>query len=410
MLKAARPDLCLYHANCTDGFGAALAVWMRFGNTVRYHPVSYDDATTPDVVDQHVVIVDFCYPEATLRGMAVLAASITVIDHHKTAIENLAEVAQAGLTWDDHVPVGLTKRFDLDRSGAVLTWDFFHAPKPAPRMFLHIQDRDLWKHHLEGSHEVHAYLGSLPWDFAQWEQASWALERGDQQYRIGAAILRRHKRDLEDMLALTRRTMRIGGVVVPVANVPHQFASEAGDIMGQDAPFAATYFDKSDVRRFSLRSRGPDGADVSKIARLYGGGGHRNAAGFSVSIGWEGDPDIGSVVSFDEGKAIMRRMIDTAQAGDMLATLHTNATGRCTSTIMGGDALYQAGFALVVLRDLAAKIAEAPPDRQNIDLDALHQQVTLAVAALTAAGGVTMGTNVSSRRTVAPAGNAEDAA
>jgi hypothetical protein len=31
------------------------------------------------------------------------------------------------------------------------------------------------------------------------------------------------------------------------------------------------------------------GADVSAIAKLYGGGGHRNAAGFTMPIGWEGD-------------------------------------------------------------------------------------------------------------------------
>ncbi len=294
MLNTACPDVCIYHANCIDGFGAALAVWMRFGAAVKYLPADYD-SPPPDVTDytdKHVVIVDFSYPEKVLRAMATSAASVTVIDHHKTAIENLAEVPEAGLSWDDHTPIGWGKRFDIHRSGAVLAWDFFHSPNPAPSLLLYIQDRDLWRHHLTGTHEVHAYLTSLPYDFARWEHVAFTLAQpGNRIMETGGAILRRHQKDLRDMLALTRRTMRIGGVEVPVANMPYQYASEAGDIMGRDAPFAATYFDKSDVRRFSLRSRGPDGADVSKIARLYGGGGHRSAAGFSVPIGWEGDAE-----------------------------------------------------------------------------------------------------------------------
>ncbi|WP_249139114.1 hypothetical protein [Actibacterium sp. MT2.3-13A] len=47
--------------------------------------------------------------------------------------------------------------------------------------------------------------------------------------------------------------------------------------------------DRAAARVFSLRSRGDGGQDVSEIAASYGGGGHRNAAGFQMPIGWEGD-------------------------------------------------------------------------------------------------------------------------
>jgi nanoRNase/pAp phosphatase (c-di-AMP/oligoRNAs hydrolase) len=49
-------------------------------------------------------------------------------------------------------------------------------------------------------------------------------------------------------------------------------------------PFAACYWDTPDGRFFSLRSSDA-GEDVSAIAQQYGGGGHRNAAGFSVPFG-----------------------------------------------------------------------------------------------------------------------------
>lgn len=31
-----KPDICVYHGGCDDGFGAALAVHMRWGDSVVY--------------------------------------------------------------------------------------------------------------------------------------------------------------------------------------------------------------------------------------------------------------------------------------------------------------------------------------------------------------------------------------
>lgn len=36
-----KPDLCIYHGNCDDGFGAAWAIWMKWGNDVAYVPATY---------------------------------------------------------------------------------------------------------------------------------------------------------------------------------------------------------------------------------------------------------------------------------------------------------------------------------------------------------------------------------
>lgn len=279
------PDICIYHAPCQDGFGAAYAVWRRFGYAVRYVPATYGDEP-PDVTDKHVVIVDFSYKAPVLRSLAVAAASVTILDHHKTAIEDLAHVPDAGITWDSHKPVGWGKRFDLHRSGAVLAWDFFHAPEPAPQLLLHVQDLDLWKFHLDGTKEVTAYLSACRFNFAAWHDV--ANTRLTSIRGMGAAIAMKAAKDLEDMLPLTQRFMVLCGTFVPVANLPKTMASDAGDWMSRGKPFAATYFDGPTHRVFSLRSHS-DGEDVSAVARHYGGGGHRHAAGFRMPIGWEGD-------------------------------------------------------------------------------------------------------------------------
>ncbi len=65
---------------------------------------------------------------------------------------------------------------------------------------------------------------------------------------------------------------------------------ELGELDGFPIPqtsaqaFAATYYDKHNFRCFSLRSHSSGGADVSQIATQYGGGGHKNAAGFTVKL------------------------------------------------------------------------------------------------------------------------------
>jgi oligoribonuclease NrnB/cAMP/cGMP phosphodiesterase (DHH superfamily) len=280
------PDICIYHAPCMDGFGAAYAVWRRFGDAVRYVPATYGDPLPEEVGDKHVVIVDFSYKAPVLRSLAVAAASVTILDHHKTAIEDLAHVPDAGITWDSHHPVGWGKRFDLHRSGAVLAWDFFHAPEPAPQLLLHVQDRDLWKFHLDGTREVNAFLASCRYEFAAWD--SLARARVSSIRGLGQAILRKEAKDLGELIPLTQRLMVLCGTIVPVANLPYTMASEAGEIMSRGKPFSATYYDGATHRVFSLRSHS-DGEDVSAVARHYGGGGHRHAAGFRMPIGWEGD-------------------------------------------------------------------------------------------------------------------------
>ena len=66
---------------------------------------------------------------------------------------------------------------------------------------------------------------------------------------------------------------------------PHKYASDVCHALLQDRPvadIAMTYSRLANGKwRHDLRSR-EDGPDVSKIAQGYGGGGHKNAAGFII--------------------------------------------------------------------------------------------------------------------------------
>ncbi|MCY1353970.1 hypothetical protein D9M69_403250 [compost metagenome] len=278
--------LCIYHGNCADGFGAAWAVRQGIGSeNVEFLAGRYG-MPAPDVADRVVVIVDFSFPLEVLQSMALQARSVLVIDHHKTAAEALAELPAAPAdyyAWADTLPK-LSALFDMGRSGAGLTWDFFFPHSPRPALINHIEDRDLWRFALEGTREIQANLFSYPYDFDVWD----ALMQQPISASIaaGVAIERKHHKDVAELVAGSKRRMLIGGHDVPVANLPYIHSSDAGHLMAQGEPFAACYQDTSDHRYFSLRSSN-EGLDVGEIAQQYGGGGHRNAAGFKVPFDHE---------------------------------------------------------------------------------------------------------------------------
>ncbi|MBW4982517.1 phosphohydrolase [Mameliella sp. CS4] len=283
--------ICIYHVNCADGFTAAWAVREALGDAVEYIPAGYG-SEPPDVTGADVIIVDFSYKRPVLERMAQTARSILILDHHKTAQADLAGLPSPAGGWEAHRssagnPVAL---FDMDRSGAQMAWAYFHEGA-APAIVDYVADRDLWQWRLEHSHEISAVIASYDMTFDRWHELA-ANMQADYDLGLmadeGAAILRARNKIVQSIIDSTFRTMQIGGHIVPVANGPYALASEVAGTLAEGAPFAASYVDTPKGRAFSLRSRA-DGEDVSEIAARFGGGGHRQAAGFLAPLRWEGE-------------------------------------------------------------------------------------------------------------------------
>lgn len=269
--RAMKPFV-IYHGNCADGFSAAWCFWRKYGPRADYVAGVYQQPP-PDVTDRDVYLVDFSYKRDVLMDMLEKAASITIIDHHKTAIEDLAGVAH----------VRLRKMFDLNRSGATLAWDYLFPDETRPLLLGHIEDRDLWRFKLPGTREIQANVFSYEYTFELWDKLMSANQvELLQMTAAGAAIERKHHKDIAELLAVCQRRMTIGGHDVPVASLPYTLVSDAAHKMAVGEPFAACYWDTAKSRVFGLRSS-DDGLDVSEIAKQYGGGGHAKAAGFSVA-------------------------------------------------------------------------------------------------------------------------------
>lgn len=268
--------LVIYHGNCADGFSAAWCFWRKYRDGADYVAGVYQQPP-PSVAGRDVFLVDFSYKRAVVEQMLSTAASVTLIDHHKTALEDLD-----GL---DNVFDRFHSFTDLNRSGATLAWDYLYPDEQRPPLLGHVEDRDLWRFKLAGTREIQALVFSHEYSFETWDR----LMAADQAELLkmtaaGAAIERKHHKDVAELVAVCKRRMVIGGHDVPVASLPYTLVSDAAHLMAHGEQFAACYWDTADGRVFGLRAA-DDGADVSEVAKQYGGGGHAKAAGFKVPRG-----------------------------------------------------------------------------------------------------------------------------
>lgn len=258
----------IYHGDCFDGFTAAWAFKrLNQGINATYIPAKYHQPP-PDVHGEDVYILDFSYPRDVLIELERSSKSLLVLDHHKTAEADLA-----GLSFCV---------FDMERSGCGITWDYFSQCAPRPWLIDLMEDRDLWRLQYDETLPVVAYAACLPMTFESWERLSGSKERA---VEAGTAI-RMYIDNYGEKAAKDALYREVGGFLVPVINISYQNCSDHVHRLCQlhpEHPFAASFFMRADGKwQFSLRSIGE--FDVSAIASGYGGGGHRNAAGFEVDV------------------------------------------------------------------------------------------------------------------------------
>lgn len=279
------PDICIYHANCDDGFAAAYAVWKRFGDAVEYIACQYGNQP-PDVTGKDVLIVDFSFKKDVMRDMARSAHRIIVLDHHKTAEAELSDFLQLSAAsgpfekrYADRVVQGIGVCFNMEKSGCRLAWEYCFGSKDMPEWMEHVEDRDLWRFNLRATKEVCIAIRSLPRDFELWDMFTTERLAND-----GVAI-RRYVDMIVGNICDTAFEEEIAGHKVPVAACSYDFVSEtAHELLHRNpsAPFAACMVRSHNGITYSLRSM-DDRMDVSEIAKAKGGGGHRNAAGYRIS-------------------------------------------------------------------------------------------------------------------------------
>ena len=265
MLEPTNVNCVIYHADCTDGFGAAYSAWKQLGNRAEYHACKHG-TPPPDVKGKNVVILDFSFDNTTTKKMIAEADGLLVIDHHKSAMVELHDISNT--------------HFDMTKSGAILSWEYFHPGKESPKFIKYIQDRDLWKWELEYSKEFSAAFDMVPFEFEEFEKFE-DDSVFDDACKRGSYILAYSKTVVKKVCEKAQRR-RMDGKDVLVVNASH-WMSEIGARLAPDCEFAIIWYwdHEAGHTKVSLRAF-HDTADVSEISKKYGGGGHRKAGGFQL--------------------------------------------------------------------------------------------------------------------------------
>ena len=287
--------LIIYHDNCADGFGAAWAAYRKFGaDGAEYLPMNYNDPRVSiingvfnfpvEVAGRDVYILDFSFPVEVMLALQNIANKVFWRDHHKTAFEAFELDPAFGYAFADNKTDTI---LDPSKSGCVLAWELFHGEAPVPHMLQLIQDRDLWKWKLEGTRNFATALRSEPMTFEGFDLVN---DDPDGVIKAGAAMNRLFDQQLVDIVkrpvsvVLHGPTLNSESVIGLSVNCTPQFSSEAGNILAEKCgTFGMTWVvGEAGAVFVSLRSKGD--YDVSAIAKRYGGGGHRNAAGFKTTM------------------------------------------------------------------------------------------------------------------------------
>lgn len=288
--------LVIYHGNCADGFTAAWLANIFFAQIaeceqeeqprspysgpfmrptewyVEAHAGVYGKEP-PDVTDRLVYILDFSYTPEVMLAIADRAKLVVWIDHHDSAIKAMQDVQHTSLR----------KQVSNERSGAYLTAEYFWPGREPMDMVKLVDDRDRWVFADKRSRPFAAGLFSRPYKIGEW---NYLAQHVDQTVLEGEAIDRNNLKAINELLDVQLRFEDIDGVSVPTANMSYMSSSDGGAEMLRrhpEVPFAATWYLRKDGKKvYSLRSRNGEDVDVGAIAKKFGGGGHKHAAGFAV--------------------------------------------------------------------------------------------------------------------------------
>lgn len=302
-------SVVFYHSNCFDGtMAAAGALWayqnkrFAFDGDLTLVPINYSQSTwdefsegqyAPLLVAQEksegaiteIYFVDFCPKKETLINLVELGYSVVVLDHHKSAQEDLQGLEE--LLGDKGA--GLTVSFDMERSGALMAWQYF--ADYVPDLVKHVADRDLWKFEMNLTPQVILWLNvnaavNKPQTYVD------ACNRFNTQPAVikgeGIALMKLQEKNVKDQGSKWRPVDLEGfpnGAIVMAGTNPSEVCQY---VYENNAVAWVMGFSFTKQGRVAISLRSKDGAehsiDVTKLARQWGGGGHKHASGCMMEL------------------------------------------------------------------------------------------------------------------------------
>jgi oligoribonuclease NrnB/cAMP/cGMP phosphodiesterase (DHH superfamily) len=306
-------NFVITHGYCSDGFMSATIIrnWLEMQkidmNTVTFHNACYGDdfSVLPNMMkDKYVLICDFSFNTDLFNKMIEATnGNILILDHHKTAEKNLQNISPEYLT------------FDMMHSGAFLAWVYMYGFLNVPKAVLYVEDNDIWTKKLPFTREFTAFMYMQEFTFEEYNKFFDDKYLINSVFPMGYAILKQNDNLVKK---LSKNTcipfVHINNRLYFVACLTSGglFHSELGNNVLKEFPnvnFSMIYYNNIESNNTIISYRSMDNkTDTTEIAKVSGGGGHRNASGTNIPF----------IVSNPPGK-----IIDQKRAYWLLDNLYT---------------------------------------------------------------------------------------
>ena len=268
--------MIIYHHDDLDGItSAAIINYTMRDKNAKYYAINYGDTWDHNEVRNEVVyVVDFSFPDMQLLKNA--CKQLIWIDHHKTAME------QQAAAWADESIAG---ERDLNYAGCELTWRYLHPATLTPKIVQHVGDIDMWEFTLKDTIPI-AEAANI--ELTTYDNPMWL--------RLFNPNFQRHQLDIlleRGKILLTAKDLRINkgfksGTDIRFKGLKVKIVNATSDMSEIGQKIYESGYDLAIVWRFihdkvvvSFRS---NRVAVDKIAQEFGGGGHKYAAGATLTM------------------------------------------------------------------------------------------------------------------------------
>lgn len=322
--------LVIYHANCKDGFGAAMVAKKALPEQkTKFWSTGYHKEPPYEKIDENTIvfIVDFMYPLAWTKEIIKRAKKVIIIDHHindmtTEVLEYMAGVTDSSTYSDFHslnetdidynckspaVLFGLSNGW----SGAALTYAFFYklsidrmTEKDIPSWVYHISDRDTWQFKNPNTRAFHEFLEGIPSTFDAWNNFINEFETSRTAYNsalsVGLSALNYVSSFIDALVKHCVYTMHIETVdgdgkpytaKTCFINIHPKFASIFSERMYSEYEYdvVVTYSFNPNEDGFAVSLRSNSNSKISidcrPIAKKYfNGNGHVHASGGKMKL------------------------------------------------------------------------------------------------------------------------------
>lgn len=320
----------LGHAGCSDGSASMYIAWRKFKDNAIYIPVQYNKPLPKMDLnkDTEIYILDFSYPSHVIVHLKSICKKVQIIDHHLSAyddfIQDLAELYVGVKVCDGLVckPVQiprldvsvslirfLLKRsqyffryvcryfnldipiFDMNKSGALLTWEYFHPDQLLPDIIKYVSDRDLraYRYPLTKAVMEGIFFSGLKDSFEYWDSLCYdrnvlqdCIDKGEHILKYKYNIISGYKRPGKFKVVLCdNHRVCVYNAIDFIDEIAEEFYSDKY----LKIDLCISYVIESDgIAVSSLRTKVDGDVNLIPFAKFWGGGGHQYLAGATLDL------------------------------------------------------------------------------------------------------------------------------